>query len=264
MKITKKVASKVLEIVDLGLCKGVGVPIPGQMCVEAAVCYALGEPHGDEPSCVDKKVRSFKISLNDSNWSTNEIRAKGMRRIAIAQLGTNDEKFDSVAFVLALQELAIKKWTPFALRQAAEVQQDPYKSNMISAAARCEAEGTPAAANAAYAAANAAYDAANAAYDAANAANAAYAAANAANAAANAEYAAVNAAYAAANAAIAAANAEYAAANAAYDAANAAYDAASLTRDNFLAECAEDVVQVLIKLKAKGTKFLSLTEASQQ
>jgi hypothetical protein len=47
------------------------------MCVEAAVCYALGLPHSDNPPCVGYAVRQYKIRLNDSNWSSNEARAKG-------------------------------------------------------------------------------------------------------------------------------------------------------------------------------------------
>lgn len=47
MRITRKIAVRVLEVVDAGLVSGVGSPEPGKMCVEAAVCYALGLPHGD-------------------------------------------------------------------------------------------------------------------------------------------------------------------------------------------------------------------------
>lgn len=79
--ITSDIARKVLEIVDAGLSKGVGVPKPGKMCVEAAVCFAIGLPHGDDPQCVAPTLRAFKIRLNDSQWSSNMARAKGLRRI---------------------------------------------------------------------------------------------------------------------------------------------------------------------------------------
>lgn len=66
MEITREIASKVLEVVDAGLVKGLGQPLPGQMCVEAAVCFAMGLPHSDEPTCVaatngarDKALASF-------------------------------------------------------------------------------------------------------------------------------------------------------------------------------------------------------------
>jgi hypothetical protein len=90
MEITEAIARRVLEVVDAGLTVGIGKPEPGQMCVEAAVCFALDEPHGDTPSCVSPVVRVLKTRLNDSHWSSDTARAKGMRRVAIAQLGTNN------------------------------------------------------------------------------------------------------------------------------------------------------------------------------
>lgn len=42
-----------------GLCHGVGER-GGQMCVEAALCEALGLPHADDPMCVIQSVRSYK------------------------------------------------------------------------------------------------------------------------------------------------------------------------------------------------------------
>lgn len=84
---TEAIARKVLETVDAGLVKGLGLPIPGKMCVEAAVNYAFGLPHGDSPSCVGAAVRAFKIRLNDSAWPTDKDRTEGMRKLAIAQLG---------------------------------------------------------------------------------------------------------------------------------------------------------------------------------
>lgn len=119
-KLTIDDARKVLEVVDHGLCSGLGKPIPGQMCVEAAVCFALGQEHGDEPDCVSSAVRACKIRLNDSNWSSDQARAKGMRRMAIAQLGTAGV-IDDVAFAKRLAELTIRRIVPLALRDAAKV-----------------------------------------------------------------------------------------------------------------------------------------------
>ena len=61
IEITREIATKVLACVDAGLVHGVGRPVPGQMCVEAAVCYALGLPHGDDPKCVAPTLRRLKI-----------------------------------------------------------------------------------------------------------------------------------------------------------------------------------------------------------
>lgn len=89
MKITEEHARKVKNVVAKGLCRGLGKPKPGKMCVEAAVCYAMGEEHNDQPECVHPDVAEEKIVLNDQNWSSKKARAKGLKRVAIAQLGSS-------------------------------------------------------------------------------------------------------------------------------------------------------------------------------
>ncbi len=58
---TKRDARRVLEVVDAGLVSGLGVASPGKMCVEAAICFALELPHGDQPDCVANCIRRYKI-----------------------------------------------------------------------------------------------------------------------------------------------------------------------------------------------------------
>jgi hypothetical protein len=157
IEITEEVARKVIEVVDAGLVKGKGQPIAGKMCVEAAVCFAMGLPHGDDPPCVSRAVRSLKIELNDSNWSSDEARGKGLRRLAVAQLGSSGA-IDDTEFVKRVAESVIRKQVPLALRAAASVQKKPeHQQALLAAADRCQQEGTSESANAAaYAAANAA------------------------------------------------------------------------------------------------------------
>jgi hypothetical protein len=241
--ITEAIAIKVRDTVDAGLVSGVGQPIPGQMCVEAAVCYALGLPHGDDPPCVSRALRSLKIGLNDAQWSGAQSRAKGMRRLALAQLGSRDA-LDDRELMRRVTEMTIRVSVPSALRCAAKL--NPKHSDALEAAAvRCEREGTPNSARAAAAAADAAYAAANAADAVYAAADAVYAAAYAADA--------VYAAYAYAAAAAYA----YAASNAVYAAADAVY-AADAARDASLSDYAERVVQILIDMNAPGCQWLSL------
>ena len=129
---------KLLNVVDAGLVNGVGNPVPGQMCVEAAVCYALGLPHGDDPKCVAPSLRSFKIRLNDSKWCSNAARAKGLRRLAVIQLGSKDA-LDERKFAKRLADLACRTSVPIALRAAASTHKDPvHKAALIEAADRCE------------------------------------------------------------------------------------------------------------------------------
>ncbi len=230
MKVTKKMASRVLEVIDAGLVRGLGSPAPGDMCVEAAVCYALGEPHGDAPTCVERCVRGAKIRLNDSPWSSNEARANGLRKVAIAQLGSAGS-IDVGEFVRYYAKQTIRRVVPVALRAAASMATS-HRHKLEEAARRCENDGDRAAANSAYAAANSAYAAA--AYNSANAvANAA-----AANAAAT------NSAPAAAH------HAAPAAANAA-----AAYAAA---KDEILTLGAEVLLDALKHAGSPGCKFLYL------
>jgi len=152
-QINRETARKVLEVVDAGLVNGLGNPEPGHMCVEAAVCYALGLPHSDDPKCVSGALRSLKIALNDKPWSSPQARAKGLRRLAIAQLGTAGVLGDK-AFLLHITEMTIKKIVPMVLRLVIPLQtQYKHKEAMEAAAKRCEVEGTKDAANAAYAAA---------------------------------------------------------------------------------------------------------------
>ena len=171
MELTKELAQKVRDTVDAGLVRGMGKPVPGQMCVEAAVNYAMGLPHGDTPSCVGSAVRRFKIALNDSKaWTSDTARAKGLRRAAIAQLGSSE--IDQVDFAKALALETIRQIVPIALRNAG-IQSPPLSKDFETLAIACETSGDlDSAKKAAHAADAAAYaaDAADAATDTATAA----------------------------------------------------------------------------------------------
>lgn len=220
---TVDTARKVLSVVDQGLCDDLGKPIPGQMCVQAAVCYALGLPHDDDPNCVDPPLRLFVITHNDAPWSSPKARAEGMRELAVAQLGSLG-KLDSIQFVQKLAEQTIRRLLPPILRQV----------GLNDAADRCEQEGTQKAANAAYTAANAAI-AANAAYTA--------------------RYAACSARYAA-YAADAARLAPEAAHSAALAARNAAFVAEANARDGVLTLMCDICIDVLREMGAPGIALM--------
>jgi hypothetical protein len=171
---TREIAQKVRDVVDAGLVSGVGKPIPGQMCVEAAVCYALGLEHGDDPGCVAQPLRRLKIRLNDAAWSSDTARAAGLRRLAIAQLGSAGV-LDERAFVRRVVDMTIRRAVPIGLRAAAQVN-PTFAERLEAAAVRCEQDGSREACDHARREARAyAYDAAYAADAAADAA--AYAAA---------------------------------------------------------------------------------------
>lgn len=115
-QLTEIQIKNILSTVDSGLSKGLGIDVPGKMCVEAAVCYGLGLPHSDYPICVGHAVREFKITLNDSNWSSNLARAQGLRKLAIAQLGS--DQFDQNEFTKLVLIETIRQILPILLEKA--------------------------------------------------------------------------------------------------------------------------------------------------
>ena len=118
LTITEPLIRKLLATVDAGLTAGLGVPTPGKMCVEAAIAFALGEPHSDGPTCVHPVVRAGKIALNDCAWSSDLARAKGLRRVAIAQLGSTE--IDYVKYVTLLAQYTHNEIVPLAAESAAK------------------------------------------------------------------------------------------------------------------------------------------------
>ena len=282
IELTEAIARKVRDTVDAGLVLGRGKQVAGQMCVEAAVCFALGLPHSDHPPCVGAAVRSYKIKINDANWSSRAARARGMRRVAIAQLGS--DAIDQRAFADYVCIEGVKRILPIALRAVAKAVPG-HADAILATIPACEAAVTlDDARQAASASRKEAADA-----DAANAAaDAAIAAANAAAYAAAAAAAYGAAAYAAAYATVTIAisedsaydtNAAYAAAAYAYaaDAAIAAAYAAAYTadvvaiaedvtaiaedaRNSVLSLAAEISVEALQKLGSKGCEWLYLCD----
>jgi len=187
------------SILSRGLSNGLG-KAGESVCIEAAICETLGLGHSDDPKCVSEAVRAFKIKLNDSSWSSPQARAKGLRDLGIAQLGSKGVVDDEL-FAQRIAERTIRVLIPAIFREVF-----PNDKALLHAADVCEKDGTydsvviarDAAYAAAYAAAYDAADAANAATYAADAANAAtYAAAAAALAATYADAAAYAATYAA-------------------------------------------------------------------
>jgi hypothetical protein len=95
-----------------GLCAGItqGVGKKQQFCVEAAIDMATkgndADPNQaeDDPPCVDSDLRSFKIDLNDQDWSSPRARARGLRDVGIAQLGTANRNFSFGRFISDLSE----------------------------------------------------------------------------------------------------------------------------------------------------------------
>jgi len=195
--LTDEIRAKITSAIEAGLVSGVGNPVPGEMCIESAICYALGEPHGDKPSCVATPDREWFIRLNDAAWPSNEERSRAFLPIAFAQLGTAGTSRRE--WIKRVTEGTIRRVLPLSMRLTAEhLKEGEIKTKLLEAAARCERDGDAASARSAREAWRAA--------DAAAAYRAAYGGvAAAAAAAADAAYRADVAAYRAVAAAAAAA-----------------------------------------------------------
>jgi len=120
--INQNLVNSIHCLLDKGVTPGLSKdPKPGEMCLEQAVSYALGEEVTDKPSCVGEKVRYFVTRLNDQEWSSPFARAEGMRELSIAQLGSNSlnqkEFLDKLFFKVLtkmlpamFRELGEEKW----------------------------------------------------------------------------------------------------------------------------------------------------------
>jgi len=229
---------------DAILARGLSIGLgdrDGTMCIEAALCAALGEPyHHDHPPRVAHSVRGFKIRLNDSSqWVSPQTRALGLRNLGLAQVGSAGV-VDDGEFARRVVERTIRVLIPDLFRRFPD-------RDMLAAATRCEAEGTTgaaaSAASAASAAAKVAAFAAASAYAYATAATAATAASAAADHA-TADYAA------SAATAYAAAAADYA------DAAAAAHDA-TVTAEYYLRLSAQLALDILTELHSPGVALIA-------
>jgi hypothetical protein len=248
-ELNEELVCKVRDTVNAGLVKGLGKPEPGKMCVEAAVCYAMGLPHSDQPTCVGRAVRAYKIRINDAKWSSNEARTAGLLKLAIAQLGS--DTIDQRKFVKIVAEQTIRKTVPMALR-AAKIRNPKHAEQLEVAAANCESEGTAASARQARAVAYAVY-----AYAYDDTGTDIDTAAAAADTAAVAAYAY---AYAYADTDAAAAAFAYVDTDAAAAAAAYADTGGAAARDSVLNVACQIALDALIELKSPGCAFLYLVE----
>lgn len=127
MTITQEFVSTIEQLIDMGVCSGLGQPRYGEMCVEHLIAYVEGTAQSDQPRCVDSIVRSITIVINDSPiWSDNYTRAAGLKRLAIAQLGTSIE-FDTPAFVRKFIRIAANYLRTVVLSDT----EDPYHDQLL-------------------------------------------------------------------------------------------------------------------------------------
>lgn len=262
-KITNEIVVRILSVIDQGLTAGMGSPMPGMMGLEPAVCYALGEPHGDKPPGVAISLSLFANGLNDTIWNNNQTRAQGLRRLAIAQLAT-EEVLCQTQFVERLIRRSITSEMPKIFRSLANLLQEPHKTTLLKAANLLETDATTASRTAATLVA-----AALAAHTEARAMRADQAVLAAVRKAAMATAEALHLAAALTASlgnSLALGVTAFVTSHRAIDyTIKTAHLAASLASnllasDQILSDFAEEAVQILVKMNTPGSKFLYLTE----
>jgi hypothetical protein len=137
--VTAERVKKILGVIDAGLISGLGEAKPGHMCVQAAINFADGKPHGDKLECEASFVGQRKIRLNDAAWSSNSARTAGMKRLAIAGLGSLS--VNRRQWFKYIAEQRIRRVLPVLIGLA--IARFPKEADALNAlSVRCRDEGT--------------------------------------------------------------------------------------------------------------------------
>ncbi len=97
-----QICSGILAKIDIGLIAGSGKSGFGQMCIEDTIDKITNK------SDIGEVVKKFITKINDANWLNEYSRAAGMRKIAIAQLGSvciNQDKFTKYIIVQTIKRI---------------------------------------------------------------------------------------------------------------------------------------------------------------
>lgn len=97
-EITQQMVQNLLGYVKKGFCNGAGEVSDGQFCVQQAVNMAttMEAETSDGPNCVHKEFNCLGINLNDMEWRGPKTRAKGLKRLAVAEMGTEEWSADKI------------------------------------------------------------------------------------------------------------------------------------------------------------------------
>lgn len=124
-EITREKVEELIDILDQGLCTGVGSGQPGDFCVEHAIFHVFN-PEGrdqksDMPNCVHPLIRDLSIKLNDMSWPSTHDRGQGLKRLAIAQLGTRNLQFDWRKFAIEFTRRMFERHWKHLVHAALEI-----------------------------------------------------------------------------------------------------------------------------------------------
>ena len=101
-------------LISLVLTKGSHATREQGTCILEATAWTAGEPHSDDPKCVDDSIGTFARKLNDACWPSDQERTKSLRPVIPLLIGTNDH-MDEERMAFIFTDAAIREFTPIAL-----------------------------------------------------------------------------------------------------------------------------------------------------
>lgn len=136
MEVTETLVRNLIATINPGLARFCNKENPQDKDLRAAIVAALGAEAYWLNSLISPAVAAF--DLCDANWSTDQARAKGLMRLAVAQLGSYGA-LDQSGFVHNVVNIATIHMLPKALRQVAGVLVSPsLRHELEYAADNCE------------------------------------------------------------------------------------------------------------------------------
>lgn len=136
MEVTETLVRNLIATINPGLARFCNKENPQDKDLRAAIVAALGDEAYRLNSLISPVVAAF--DLCDANWSTDQARAKGLMRLAVAQMGSYGA-LDQSGFVHNVVKIATSHMLPKALRQVAGVLVSPsLRTELECAAVNCE------------------------------------------------------------------------------------------------------------------------------
>lgn len=115
--------------------EGTGEQLPAWRCESYTFYYPL-LPHDDDTKCVGWAVRYLVFHINNREWSSDEARAAGLRKLAVAQLGS--DQLDQFRFAELVALKTVQKLCPLLFAELAKLAEtDEDRESMKSAGRDC-------------------------------------------------------------------------------------------------------------------------------
>lgn len=115
--------------------EGTGEQLPAWRCESYTFYYPL-LPHDDDTKCVGWAVRYLVFHINNREWSSDAARAEGLRKLVVAQLGS--DKLDQFRFAHLVALKTVQRMCPLLFAQLAKLAEtDEDREAMESAGRAC-------------------------------------------------------------------------------------------------------------------------------